>query len=218
MYISAIYLTARVLRLPLRLSYSLGSFVPDPKATAAGKGSAASLEFLEDAYKRARGGTGDAKSIMAEGDDSRNTDGKGDGAANRAANGKLAQSGTVLDGREQGEEGEKADDGVDVKPIADQAQDASALTEGGVDGIEEEEPPDGGEKGEGGGVDGLGVVGEEETVALALQALSKVIGGVWMVFDVAQRVFVSFFVTFWVHILTPRVQPTVCVVQLLLNR
>lgn len=136
-----------------------------PKATAAGKGSAASLEFLEDAYKRARGETGDAKST-AEGDDSRSTDAKGGGA-----NSRPTKSDTVEGGRDGGGGG-NADDGADGKDIVDRERNASALSEGDAD-IEEQEPPDG--LGKGGGVDGFGVMGEGETVALALRALSKVL-------------------------------------------
>lgn len=136
-----------------------------PKATAAGKGSAASLEFLEDAYKRARGETGDAKST-AEGDQSRSADAKGDGA-----NSRPTKSDTVEGGRDGGAGG-NADDGADGKDIVDRERNASVVSEGGAD-IEEGEPPDG--RGKGGGVDGFAVIGEGETVALALRALSKVL-------------------------------------------
>lgn len=160
------------------------------QGTAAGRGSAASLEFLEETFKTAAGkGAGYSKADRS----SESGDGKDDDedfAASKPAGNDLGGGDAENNrGDEKGSKGwdKNADDSDDAISVGVRERDTSG-GRGGDTGGAANEPPDGSDGGSA-GVTGFGVVGEDATVELALQALSKVRV---RVFVVGVEVFVCF--------------------------
>ncbi|CAM9546241.1 unnamed protein product [Pylaiella littoralis] len=142
--------------------------------TAAGRGSAASLEFLEETFKTAAGkGAGYSKADRS----SESGDGKDDDedfAASKPAGNDLGGGDAENNrGDEKGSKGwdKNADDSDDAISVGVRERNTSG-GRGGDTGGAANEPPDGSDGGSA-GVTGFGVVGEDATVELALQALSK---------------------------------------------
>ncbi|CAN0442429.1 unnamed protein product, partial [Ectocarpus sp. 8 AP-2014] len=154
--------------------------------TAAGRGSAASSDFLEEALKAAatRDGRGNSRqdsTSSAGGDEHRtpdkyyfpsvmNAEKEDDDSQGRTTSDAPAHE---IVGDREGDE--ISDDDVDADNIDVQGPDAETHRKRGSEAGEKmREPPDESTPGDGGEIGtGFGVVGEMETVELALQALSK---------------------------------------------
>lgn len=120
------------------------------QGTAAGKGSASSMEFLEEAFKsKTKAGLGDAESL-AKGDATKQgaTQETSDSKHEKAGQGKSASRGGPKSG--------------DVEIASPGRQASSSVSDGDQADSEDDK------------IAGFGVTGEEDTVQLALQALSKV--------------------------------------------
>lgn len=130
------------------------------QGTAAGKGSAASLDFLENAFKSAQEKMDNKESIAEGGNDRTGPNPEG-----------VNVTADIVGGNEEGRGDEDDDSSMDSTCPGTEGR----PRRGGVDSActGSEEPPDEGRIA-GGGMSGFGVVGEEKTVELALQALSRV--------------------------------------------
>lgn len=176
---------------------SMRCYVYTTQGTAAGRGSAASSDFLEEALKAAaiRGGRGNSRqdSTSSPRDDEHRAQDKdcfpgvpNPSMTNAEGEDDDGQGHVTSDAPAHEIVGERErdnipDDDVDAHNVGVQGLDEETHRKQGNDGGGKmREPPDESTPGDGGEIrTGFGVVGEMETVELALQALSKV--GLWCV-------------------------------------